>query len=81
MATAAAATQADTSASERTAGTAGGSLDPGQPASHPDSAAAEFDAGSASAGEDAPSDAGVAPPSTTAAQLQPLPAPALAAPA
>ncbi|WP_419744801.1 DUF3426 domain-containing protein [Xanthomonas phaseoli] len=81
VATAAAATQADTSASERSAGTTGGRSHPDRPASHPEPAAAEFDAGSASAGEDAPSDAGVAPPRTTTAQLQPLPTPALAAPA
>nr|WP_244664114.1 DUF3426 domain-containing protein [Xanthomonas phaseoli] len=81
VATAAAATQADTSASEQTANTPEGRLQPGQPSSHPDPATTELGTGSASAGEDAPSDAGVAPPRTTAAQLQPLPTPALAAPA
>ncbi|WP_244953585.1 DUF3426 domain-containing protein [Xanthomonas axonopodis] len=77
-ATAAAATQAGTSASERTASTPDRRLQPGHPSSHPDPAAAEFGAARALTGENAQSDAGVVPPRTTAAQLQPLPAPAFA---
>lgn len=73
--------QADTSASERTAGTADGQSHPGRPSSHPDPAATESGAASALAGEHVQSDAGIAQPRTTAVQMQPLPAPALAAPA
>ncbi|MBV6784717.1 DUF3426 domain-containing protein [Xanthomonas campestris pv. uppalii] len=78
---ASAATQADTTASERTAGTADGQRHPGRPSSHPDPATTESGAASALAGEHAQSDAGIAQPRTTAVQMQPLPAPALAAPA
>ncbi|MDW7702883.1 DUF3426 domain-containing protein [Xanthomonas euvesicatoria] len=81
VATAAAATQADTSASERSAGTADGQSHPGRPSSHPDPATTDSGAASALAGEHAQSDAGIAQPRTTAVQMQPLPAPALAAPA
>ncbi|MGD6620780.1 DUF3426 domain-containing protein [Xanthomonas citri pv. citri] len=73
-AAAAAATQADTIGSERTASTPGGQSHPGRPSSHPDPATTEF-------GEDAQCDAGIAQSRPSPAQLQPLPAPALTAPA
>ncbi|MDS0759984.1 DUF3426 domain-containing protein [Xanthomonas citri] len=81
VATAAAATQADTIGSERTASTPDGQSHPGRPSSHPDPATTEFGAASALAGEDAQCDAGIAQSRPSPAQLQPLPAPALAAPA
>ncbi|MGD4802175.1 DUF3426 domain-containing protein [Xanthomonas citri pv. citri] len=73
-AAAAAATQADTIGSERTASTPDGQSHPGRPSSHPDPATTEF-------GEDAQCDAGIAQSRPSPAQLQPLPAPALTAPA
>ncbi|MGD4887319.1 DUF3426 domain-containing protein [Xanthomonas citri pv. citri] len=73
-AAAAAATQADTIGSERTASTPDGQSHPGRPSSHPDPAPTEF-------GEDAQCDAGIAQSRPSPAQLQPLPAPALTAPA
>ncbi|WP_080767280.1 DUF3426 domain-containing protein [Xanthomonas citri] len=73
-AAAAAATQADTIGSERTASKPDGQSHPGRPSSHPDPATTEF-------GEDAQCDAGIAQSRPSPAQLQPLPAPALTAPA
>ncbi|AJZ16134.1 Protein of unknown function (DUF3426) [Xanthomonas citri pv. citri] len=73
-AAAAAATQADTIGSERTASTPDGQSHPGRPSSHPDPATTEF-------GEDAQCDAGIAQSRPSPEQLQPLPAPALTAPA
>ncbi|WP_052458331.1 DUF3426 domain-containing protein, partial [Xanthomonas citri] len=69
-----AATQADTIGSERTASKPDGQSHPGRPSSHPDPATTEF-------GEDAQCDAGIAQSRPSPAQLQPLPAPALTAPA
>ncbi|MBD4091433.1 DUF3426 domain-containing protein, partial [Xanthomonas citri pv. citri] len=63
-AAAAAATQADTIGSERTASTPDGQSHPGRPSSHPDPATTEF-------GEDAQCDAGIAQSRPSPAQLQP----------
>ncbi|WP_227480051.1 DUF3426 domain-containing protein [Xanthomonas vasicola] len=81
VATAAAATQADTSGSERAASTPEGPSHLDCPSSPLDPPANEVGAANALAGEDAQFDAGRAQTRPPPLQMQPLPAPALAAPA